>query len=162
VEPEARIEVEYQLEFAEFYRGLRWYAWRKCWWIYGCLIFIITWFMMTTIFRTDDPSSHPLMVFLPGLLIPIVLAALLYWGIYRNARKQFDSSSGLRASRHSVFSKEGVGGRLRLPRASLHGQFCTKSSRLQNLSYCLLQIRRLEYSQNALWEMRKRLELCAD
>jgi hypothetical protein len=110
VEPEIRIEVEYQLEFGEFYRGLRWYAWRKCWWIYCVLILGITGALMTTIFRPNDPSTNPVAAILVGLLIPIALAAWLYWGVHRNAQKQFKSNLSLRAPRHSIFSKEGVEG----------------------------------------------------
>jgi hypothetical protein len=114
VEPETRIEVDYQLEFTEFYRGLRWYAWRKCWWLYFILIFGFPVILMTTVFRPDDTRSHPVVAVLSGLLTAILVAAGVFWGVRRNARKQFNSSESLRVARHSVYSDEGVEGSSKL------------------------------------------------
>lgn len=110
MEPETRIEVDYQLEFAEFYRGLRWYAWKKCWWLYFSMILGIPIILATTVFRPDDPWSHPVVAAFPGVFTAMVVAAWLYWGVYRNARKQFNTSESLRIPSHSAFSNEGVEG----------------------------------------------------
>jgi hypothetical protein len=109
MELEARIEVEYQLDFGEFYRGLRWYAWRKCWWIY-CFLILGVPAALTTFLPPSNPTAHPLLAAFPASITAIFIAAWLYWGVYRNARKQFDSNANLRSLRHSIFSKDGVEG----------------------------------------------------
>jgi hypothetical protein len=102
--------MDYQLEFAEFYRGLRWYAWRKCWWLYFILIFGIPVILVMTVFRPNDTWPNPVTAVLWGFFTAMLIAAWLYWGVRRNARKQFNSSESLRVARHSVFSDEGVEG----------------------------------------------------
>ncbi len=103
-----RIEVDYQVEFRDFYHALRWYAWRKCWWIYGLMIVAVTFALMTTVFRPDkDPSSSRLNVILPAVIIPVLLAGYLYWGIHRNDKRQFKTNKALCEPRHSIFSEEG-------------------------------------------------------
>jgi YcxB-like protein len=109
MELDVRLEVEYQLEFGEFYRGLRWYAWRKCWWIY-CGIILALPALVSTIFREENLSGRLLSLALNELFGGTIIALWLYWAVRRNAQKQFETNSGLRVPRHSVFSKEGVSG----------------------------------------------------
>jgi hypothetical protein len=104
-----RVEVDFQLEFREFFRALRWYSLKKMWWFYGLCIFVIPPVVVATIFRSDnDPAMSRLAASLMAFVVAIVMALVFYWGIYRNAQRQFNSSSSLCEAHHRVFSDEGI------------------------------------------------------
>jgi hypothetical protein len=109
MEADDPIEIDYQLEFGEFYRGLRWYAWKRYWWLYCILVILVTIQLTNSVFRTaNNSSSGRLSEYLPTVAIPVGLIALFYWSIYRNAKRQFRTNSSLREMRRSVFSANGV------------------------------------------------------
>ena len=109
METELRVEGVYQLEFREFYHALRWYTWRKFWWVYCILIVAVTVGLMTGVFHSDDdPISSRLVAILPPLIIPVLLVVFFLWGIYRNARRQFKTNNSLREARHVIFSEQGI------------------------------------------------------
>ena len=102
------IEADCQMEFHEFYRAVRWYTWRKFWWLYCILIVVPTITIVTTFFRPSDEPSGRFVANVPTLIIPVLLVALYYWGIYRNARRQFNTSNSLHEARHYRFSEDGL------------------------------------------------------
>jgi YcxB-like protein len=109
VEGGPRLEVDYQLEFDEFYRVLRWHTLRRDWWVYVTLTVLFAAALINTLIRPIDesPSKH-LIDNLPGLTIPLFLAGLSFWIIYRNARRQFKTNNSLGVVRHYIFSTGGL------------------------------------------------------
>ena len=109
MEPETRLEGNYELEFGEFYRALRWYTWRRYWWLYCILIFFVTLSLLGSVLRRDnDLQSQGHFANMEAVVIPVLLAVLFYWSVYRGARRQFNTNSSLREKRHFVISEGGL------------------------------------------------------
>jgi hypothetical protein len=84
------LEGSYELEFGEFYRALRWCAWKKYWWLYCILIFLVTISLLGSILRhVNDSQSQGLLSDAEVVVIPILLAGLFYWSVYRGAQRQY-------------------------------------------------------------------------
>jgi YcxB-like protein len=104
-----RLEGSYELELGEFYRALRWYAWKKYWWLYCILIFLVTISLLGSILRhVNDSHSQGLLSDAEVVVIPILLAGLFQWSVYRGAQRQYKTNYSLREPRHYIFSENGL------------------------------------------------------
>ena len=83
MEPETRLEGNYELEFGEFYRALRWYTWRKYWGLYCILIFFVMLSLLGSVCPRDkDFQSQEHIADVEAVVIPVLLAGLFYWSVY--------------------------------------------------------------------------------
>src|SRR6476660_9087463 len=94
MEEGTRFEVDYKVEFSNFYHAMRWYAWRKFWWQYCVLIFSVpAGVLIATFYNNIESTVVLLLASFIAMSASVLVAGLLYWGIYRNARKQYRTSN---------------------------------------------------------------------
>jgi len=81
-----KIEVEYLATAADYRRVLLWYRWKRLAVIIG-ITFLVGIPILVSAFSSDPANRPPGFVLWFLLVLPVLVLAVFYWGIYRQAER---------------------------------------------------------------------------